>query len=310
MKILITGITGFVGSNLVKYFGSLSNFTIYGLDIVNPEMDNVEAIYGWSEFDKIPKIDAIIHLAGKAHYTSYTSEEQEYIDINYGLTQKIYDYFLESKTKHFYLMSSVAAVTNQVDGILLEETPPNPTTPYGKSKRMAENYLLAKLPEDEKFVYIFRPCMIYGPQNKGNLNLLFNIVSKGIPWPLGAYNNQRSFFSVNNLSFVFNEFLSNRYPSGIYQLADDKPISTNELIEIIASVIDKKIRILYIPKKIINFIAKIGTIFKLPLNMERLQKLTENFIVSNEKLKKTINKPLPISTLDGIRSTIRTFKLK
>lgn len=309
-KILITGITGFVGSNLVRNFGLSNNFTIYGLDIKNPEMKNVEKIFGWDELDKIPPVEAIIHLAGKAHNTSNTGEEQDYIDINYGLTKKIYDFYLLSQTQQFYLMSSIAAVTDQVDGVLFEESNPNPTTPYGRSKRMAENYLLANKPEGEKHIYIFRPCMIYGPQNKGNLNLLYNFVSKGVPWPLGSFNNIRSFLSVDNLSVVFNAFLDNNYATGIYQIADDEPISTNELVEIIASVTGKKIKILYLPKKFINVFARIGTVFNLPLTTERLAKLTANSVVSNEKVKTTINVLFPVKTVDGIRDTIETFGRK
>lgn len=55
---------------------------------------------------------------------------------------------------------------------------------------------------DGKQVYILRPCMIHGPGNKGNLNLLYNVVKKGIPWPLGSFENRRSFTSIDNLCYV------------------------------------------------------------------------------------------------------------
>lgn len=55
---------------------------------------------------------------------------------------------------------------------------------------------------DGKNVYIMRPCMIHGPGNKDNLNLLYGVVSKGIPWPLGAFENRRSFTSISNLQEV------------------------------------------------------------------------------------------------------------
>jgi nucleoside-diphosphate-sugar epimerase len=309
MKVLITGITGFVGSNIVTSFSSLNNFTVYGLDIIKPLLEGVDEIFEWDELEVIPDMDVIIHLAGKAHDTANTSKEQDYIDINYGLTKKIYDYFLQSSAKQFYLMSSVKAVADSVVGVLAEDVKPSPQTPYGKSKLLAEEYLLSIKPIDGKQVYIYRPCMVYGSGNKGNLNLLFKIVSKGIPWPLGSFNNSRSFFSVKNLSFVINEFIINNYESGIYHLSDDNPISTNNLINIIADVNNKKARILYIPKSLIRFIAKIGTVLHLTLTTERLNKLTESYIVSNEKLKKTIGKPLPVETVGGLMQTIRTFKV-
>jgi nucleoside-diphosphate-sugar epimerase len=95
MKILITGIHGFVGSNLVNYLKKDS--TIYGLDIVSPQKDGVVKTYSWQDLDSdsIPEVDAIIHLAGKAHDTKNQAEAKTYFDINTGLTEKIYDYFLK-----------------------------------------------------------------------------------------------------------------------------------------------------------------------------------------------------------------------
>ena len=68
-----------------------------------------------------------------------------------------------------------------------------PSNYFGQSKLLAEEYILSKEIPNDKHVYILRPCMIHGPGNKGNLNLLYKIVSKNIPWPLGAFENKRSF---------------------------------------------------------------------------------------------------------------------
>jgi nucleoside-diphosphate-sugar epimerase len=95
--------------------------------------------------------------------------------------------------------------------------------------------------------------MIHGPGNKGNLNLLYKIVFKGLPWPLGAFENKRSFCSIDNLCFIINELIdNNKIPSGIYNVADDEAISTNELISLIAERQGKKSYILKIPKFIIS----------------------------------------------------------
>jgi nucleoside-diphosphate-sugar epimerase len=306
MQILITGISGFVGRNLVEYLIS-SQLTIYGLDINPNSIHGVEKIFSWENLDEIPDVDVIIHLAGKAHDVANTSKEQEYFEINTGLTIKIYDLFLKSKSIQFYFISSVKAVADHVNHILTEEDIPNPKTAYGKSKHEAEKYILSKLPENNKKVYIFRPCMVYGKGNKGNLNLLYKLVSKGIPWPLGAFNNQRSFFSVSNFCFIFNEFMNNNFPSGIYNLSDSETLSTNELIKLIAQVKDKNARIWKIPKPLVNFAAKLGTFLRLPLNNERLKKTTENYVVSNKKVITTIQKKLPLNTKDAIIETLKNL---
>ena len=107
MKILITGIHGFVGSNIVKDMGR--NHEIYGLDIVAPEKEGVVKTFSWKDLDenKIPQIDAVIHLAGKAHDLKKTSGPEVYFKINTGLTQKIYDWFLQSSAGKFIFFSSV-----------------------------------------------------------------------------------------------------------------------------------------------------------------------------------------------------------
>ena len=123
------------------------------------------------------------------------------------------------------------AVSDSANEVLSENHTPNPQSHYGKSKLLAEDYILSKDIPNNKRVFIPRPCMIHGPGNKGNLNLLYRLVDKGFPWPLGAFENQRSFCSIENLCFVINEILMNEsIPSGIYNLADDGSISTNQLI--------------------------------------------------------------------------------
>jgi nucleoside-diphosphate-sugar epimerase len=233
----------------------------------------------------------------------------EYYNVNTNFSNKLFDNFINSKATVFITLSSVKAVADQLDYVLTENESPNPITHYGKSKLLAEEYILSKSIPNGKRVYILRPCMIHGPGNKGNLNLLYNIIIKGIPWPLGAYENKRTFCNIENLCFVIKELIENEnIESGVYNVADDEPMSTNEIIEIISISIEKKPRIIKIPKFIIKILANLGDFFKLPLNSERLSKLTENYIVSNTKIKKAINKPLPSSSRNGLIKTFHSFK--
>jgi nucleoside-diphosphate-sugar epimerase len=248
--------------------------------------------------------DVVIHLAGKAHDLKQTSNPEEYYQVNTELTKKVFDSFLASNAKVFITLSSVKAVADEVVGELLEDTTPNPITPYGKSKLFAEEYILSQQIPDGKRVYILRPCMIHGPGNKGNLNLLHNLVSKGLPWPLGAFTNKRSFCSIDNLMFVVKELIEREdIPSGVYNIADDKALSTNEVISILAESKNKKPMILDLSKGLIKALAKLGDLLRLPLTTERLQKLTESYVVSNQKIKSAIGKEFPVSAKDGLLKT-------
>ncbi len=289
--IFITGAGGFVGKNIV---------------------DNFKSNYQFKRFNKGESIsihsDIVIHLAGKAHDLKNVSDSNEYYTVNTELTKEIFDTFLLSDAKVFITLSSVKAVADKLELALKEDYPPNPITHYGKSKLLAEQYILNKSIPEGKRVYILRPCMIHGPGNKGNLNLLYNIVRKGFPWPLGSFENQRSFCSIDNLCFIINELINNEtIPSGIYNIADDEPLSTNDLIKLISSSQGKNHRIWKVPVSVIKLFSKLGDLFKLPLNSERLSKLTETYIVSNAKIKAAINKPLPLTARDGLMKTLNSF---
>lgn len=296
MKIIITGTTGFVGKNLTQYLTTKSD-TVIPLSIRNGDyqLDNTA--------------DAVIHLAGKAHDTKNTSDNNEYYRVNTDLTIALFDKFLQSDIKDFIFFSSVKAAADSVEGTLTEDSKANPQTAYGKSKLKAETYLLSKQLPSNKRLIIIRPCMIHGEGNKGNLNLIYQVVKYSVPWILAAYENRRSFIGIDNLNYVVYEILNHpKIPSGIYNVADDKPISTNALITLIAESINKKTKLLKIPKFAINQMAKIGDKAHLPLNTERLQKLTESYVVSNQKIKQSLGiDTLPFTVEQGLTKTIKSF---
>ena len=383
MNILITGINGFVGSNLVAALKA--QHTIYGLDILSLQKEGVVKTYKWDELKLVCDIDIIIHLAAIAHDTKNKTCAEVFFNITTGLTQKIYDWFLSSEAKKFIFFSTVKSAADKVVGdILTEDVVPSPRGPYGESKIAAEKYILSRqlavgsqqsavssqeladgsqklavsnkkyavnsresgvkssesavgsqqsvdtnnqfanssqefllpttnglLPTSEcplKLTYILRPCMIHGPGNKGNLNLLYKVVMKGIPYPLGAFENRRSFCSIDNLSFVISELIEKEIASGIYNVGDDESLSTNELIILMATSINKPVRIWKWNKALVQLAAKVGTLFHLPLNTERLQKLTDNYVVSNAKIKQALGiDKMPFRAEDGFKKTVKSF---
>ena len=238
---------------------------------------------------------------------------------------------MESSAKKFIFFSSVKAAADSVVGdVLTEDVTPTPVGPYGESKIKAEEYIkghfmfpTASIDEDQslrlgkdkgrtamnKQVYILRPCMIHGPGNKGNLNLLYNVVKKGIPWPLGDFDNRRSFTSIDNLCYVIEGLLNQDVPTGIYHMGDDEALSTNELISIMCEAMGKKPHIWKMNKGLMEGCAGLGTLLHLPLNTERLRKLTENYVVSNAKIKAALGiDKMPVTAKEGLMKTIRSFE--
>lgn len=279
----MTGSHGFVGTNLI---GALS-----------PENE----IIRWNarEDKVLPEADAVIHLAGLAHDTKNVNKPERYFEVNTELTKKLFDRFLASGAKKFVFFSSIKAQ----DG----------DTAYAKSKKAAEEYICGKFRDEclefsDKKVYILRPCMIHGPGNKGNLNLLVNVVKKGFPWPLAAFENKRSFVSIGNVSYVIDRLLCSDVESGVYSICDDDTISTNDLICLICDCLGKEARLWRIPKGLMFGFARLGDVLHLPLNTERLGKLTENYVVDNSKVKHALGvESLPESARDGLRKTIQSL---
>lgn len=301
MKITITGSSGFVGQNLSRYLGQ-KNIELQALSLRDES---------WK--DRLDKsADAIIHLAGKAHDTSNTSVAEDYFKVNRDLTIELFKEFLNSDIKDFFYFSSVKAVADTVDGVLTEDIIPKAFTPYGKSKLEAEEYLLSQDLPQGKRLFIIRPCMIHGPENKGNLNLLYKIVEKGLPWPLASFHNERSFLSIDNLNYLILEMLFNsNIKSGIYNFADDETLSTNDLVTLISNILGRKQKLWRVPSNLIKFGVKIGDILPLPLNSERLKKLTESYVISNQKVKTALAiGNLPLTAREGLEITIESFKKK
>ncbi|MHC8947785.1 NAD-dependent epimerase/dehydratase family protein [Sphingobacterium hungaricum] len=298
MMITVTGASGFVGRNLCSYLNE-KGINTYPLPMRDPS---------WrSKLNQ--NSDVLIHLAGKAHDTQNISDETEYFKVNRDLTKELFDYFLSSNIKDFFYFSSVKAVADNVVDTLTEDNYDHALTAYGKSKREAEKYILDRELPLGKRVFIIRPCMIHGPGNKGNLNLLYKLVEKGLPWPLAAFDNKRSFLGIDNLNYLLDEMIMNEnIPSGIYNFADDEDISTNELIKVIGEITQRKINLLAISPGLIKWLVKIGDLIPIPINSERLNKLTESYVVSNCKIKEALEiENLPTTTKEGLTKTIQYF---
>ncbi|KGN98310.1 hypothetical protein HQ36_02515 [Porphyromonas gingivicanis] len=311
MNFLITGIDGFVGSSLTSYLGV--QHTLYGVDLKEDKREGETHRYLWDDVgDKLPQVDCVIHLAGYAKDTTDESLLSEYIEVNVGLTKIIFDWFLSSEAQTFIFFSSVKAAAPFADmEAVTEEIIPKPIGPYGVSKIRAEEILFERSEEvlrKGKKMYILRPSMIYGPGNQGNLRQLYHLVRRGIPWPFGSFENKRSFCSINNISYIVERISKAKIESGVYNVCDDEPISIRQLLSVIASTVNKPSRVVSLPKFVWRGIASLGSMLKMPFNKIILQKLTENYVVDNRRIKKVLNiKEMPYETTSEVAKTIRSF---
>lgn len=293
--IVVSGSSGFIGAHLLE-------------SLPNSQGVSLRA-EGWRSAFADARV--VINLVGKAHDHAGTATEEDYFYANVELAKKVFRAFLDSPVRLLIHVSSIAAVEEfESASPLVEASTCRPSSWYGKTKRQAEEWLLAQPLPAEKKVIILRPPMVHGPGDKGNLGLLYKLISKGIPYPLAAYHNWRSFISIDNFNFFIQEIIKNHelLPSGIYHISDDESVSTTELIQLIGEVTHKNVRQLKVPKVLVRTLASLGDVLPLPINSNRLRKMTSTLEVSNRHLKELLGiDALPVTAKDGLRETIKSF---
>ncbi|MBS1507564.1 MAG: NAD-dependent epimerase/dehydratase family protein [Bacteroidetes bacterium] len=308
-RVLLTGVTGFVGTNLVSSLSRSAQYRIFGHSRNREKAKLVFKDFQITLVDQVSsdllnelKIDTVIHLAGIAHDLSGKYKPQDYYEVNQKQTGQLFDEFVKSNSTQFIFLSSIKAAVDHSSQPADESIQPLPASDYGKSKLLAERHIQKQaLPSGKKF-YILRPCMIHGPGNKGNLNLLYRFVKMGIPYPLAAFHNQRSFLSIDNFAYVVEKIMSSNIDSGVYHVADNGFLSTLELYELIAQASSKKPRVWTLPKNMVRWMARASG------NRKRLSKLTEDLMVSNQKLLTNLNCKLPFEMKEGLIKTIKSFR--
>lgn len=306
-RVLITGSTGFIGKSLIKHFRDQG----YLVDTLNRSksaepLDNQETAYIWNELDEInlSSYQSIVHLAGKAHDTRSSADEKEYDSVNYELAILIFDAWKASGCKTFIFMSTILAVTADEAVELTEDIQGMPESYYGMSKRRAENYMMKHLPID-RGLYILRPSLVYGSDLKGNFEKLLTFIKQGLPLPLGAIRSKRSYLYIQNLNHVILQLISTMPDNGIYHLADDEQIPLNVLIRQMGELLSRNVINIPLPLFMLNVLAKVGDILKLPYNKGVHDKLTKELLVSNSKIKKALNfEKMPFSFHEGLKSIV------
>lgn len=298
MVIGVLGGNGFIGKNIVNFLSSQIDVRAISLREQN-----------WR--DKVRETDILINLVGKAHDHVGSASESEYETANVELVKEIFTAFNTSENKMLIHFSSVAVVEEfHRNELLTEEGECRPVSRYGLSKRRAEQWLLSQSLNKDKKVIILRPPMVHGVGDKGNLTLLHKFISKGLPYPLAAFENKRSFLAMPNLLFFIGQIIQKNeaIEPGIYHLADDECLSTMDVINIIKCVTGRNGINMAIPQGIVRTLAKLGDLINLPLNTKYLKKLTGNVIVSNVKLKSALGiEKLPYTAEEGLTRTIQSF---
>ena len=308
MRVLVTGASGFLGGHLARALrsegavgasrGAQSDASIEWVRPFDPTDDNAAraALIG---------VDAVIHAAGLAHVLRQTHADPlaAFREANVTATRVLLDAAREVGVQHFMLLSSVSVYGDQVSGLVSAETPTAPSTPYGVSRLEAEQVV-----RDVSAITttVLRLPMVYGPGMKGNPLRLFDLVTRGVPLPLGSIANRRSLLYVGNLVEAVRRLLSVSLPSGTVLLAADaESVSTPALVRDIAAALGRQSRVFPCPIPVLRAVAlggdrALGARF--PLGPDALWRLESSLELDSTPLRRIVGPP-PYDRSDGLAAT-------
>lgn len=219
---------------------------------------NVDGATQWS--DALEGVEFVVHLAAKAHVTQRSARGTEYMEVNANGTRALGVASAAAGIRRFVYLSSV-----KVNGSLTTDKPfsandeSHPDGPYGHSKWLGEKYLTEASARTGMDSVILRPPLIYGPGVRANFLSLLRWVDKGWPLPLGAVRNRRSLVSIWNLTDLVTTILRHSgSAAGTWMVSDGEDLSTPALIELIATAMRRRARLLPIPTGVLRALGSLA----------------------------------------------------
>lgn len=263
MKLLITGASGFIGSNLLHSL----NYPIRAVQrksstnqFANIEYYFIKDFNIFSDWNDLLKdIDVVIHLVGLAHQKLNYSKSSfiNHISLNFNSTIKFATSASRLGVRKFIFLSTSAVYGEYSIYPFTEKALPNPVTPYATSKLLTEKFLLELSSNSEMDVVIIRPPLVYGNGASGNFSKLLKYVELGLPLPIKNIDNLRSFISIQNLNCFIKHCINHTAASNeIFNISDGNDISTIQFVNMISKSLDKNVKYFNIPNFLLHLCFK------------------------------------------------------
>jgi nucleoside-diphosphate-sugar epimerase len=252
-------------------------------------------------------VDAVVHLAGRAHITNGTSANQleAFRRVNVSGTARLARAAAKAGVRRFVYISSIKVNGEGRQSPYSEEDVPDPVDPYGISKYEAEQALAAISVETGIGTVILRPPLVYGPGVKANFESLIRVIDYGLPLPFKNIDNRRSYIYISNLTDAILLSVSHPKAAGeIFIVSDCEDISTPDLIRSLASAMGKKASLFSLHPAIIKAMSSVLG------KREEIEKLMGSLFVNAEKIKDRLGWKPPFTLKEGIEETVRQHKLR
>ncbi|MEZ2440083.1 NAD-dependent epimerase/dehydratase family protein [Chitinophaga sp. RCC_12] len=295
--ILLTGASGFLGKVIYEVLSSQHLITTVGRGPAVANGGHLTADFSKELITGLPDVDCVIHCAGKAHSVPKTEEEKEsFFQVNYrGTVNLCQSLQQEGKVPRSFIFISTVAVYGKEEGVLISEDDPlDGTSPYAKSKIMAEEYLQEWAAVNNVKLGILRLPLIAGPTPPGNLQAMINGIRTGRYLSIGKADARKSMVWAYDVAMVIPAVAQR---GGIYNLTDSRHPSFRELEYKIAEGLGRKAP-LTIPLPLAKLLALAGDVMgdRFPINTDKLKKITATLTFDDARAKSSLNwRPSPVA---------------
>ncbi len=308
--ILVTGATGFVGSALVRELlgrGAMTRASVRNEHAHVPggceavRVADLSPTTDWRE--ALDGVSTVVHLAARVHVMNDQAADPlaEFRLVNVQGTLNLATQAAAAGVKRFIFISSIKV--NGEETILgrpfFADDQPAPHDPYGVSKMEAEQGLRELATRSGMEFVVIRPPLVYGPGVKANFRAIMDWVERGIPLPLGAIHNARSFVSVANLVSLIEICIDHPAAANqVFLVSDGEDVSTTQLLTRMGTAMGRPARLIPVPSVLLKLGAGMAG------RRQIAQRLCGSLQVDISKTRNTLGWYPPLSLDQGLKAVV------
>jgi len=318
--VLVTGANGFIGTALCNELVA-RGYRVTGLVRSSEHCTDLDSAVDiravgdirsdtdWGAF--LPGHRAVIHLVGYAHEMTSDSTDEEaeerYRRLNVTATTRVAEAAAAAGVGRFIYISSVKVHGEKAsrEHPLDETMEPVPIGPYARTKFEAEQVLRAIEERTGLAVTVVRPPLVYGPGVKANFLRLIRSIDRGMPLPLAAVQNSRSFVYVGNLVDMLIRCVD--YPAArgeTFLVSDGEDVSTPKLIRNIAYCLGREAHLVHVPQRLLQFTGGLGGA------AAAINRLVDSLVIDDRHVRDALSWSPPYTMMRGLEETIEWYHQK